>query len=125
MFGKYAFWKQDEFGNLFRNNNGYVPASELISNITPSTYLSRLPLKEIYSSLSANKIAVQYSKDAGDYVCNYLFYNLMVYGENIKKNVSIGFIHLPPISNKFPLEKLEKTIIKILERTIEQNDMKD
>ena len=45
--------------------------------------------------------------------------------EKTLKNVSIEFIHLPPISNKFPLEKLEKTIIKILERTIEQNDMKD
>ncbi len=105
------------------DNGGSVPSSELISRNAPSSYASRLPLGDIYRALLANNIEVDYSTDAGDYVCNYLFYNLMARGDKIKdkKISSMGFIHVPPIGNNFPLEKLKSAVDIILQQVTRQD----
>lgn len=111
----------------YADNIGEVPQNIYILENMPLMYEDRLPLEKIYNELLANDIKVEYSTDAGSYVCNYLFYNLMTFGDNHRTRNSLGFIHLPPISNKFSLDKSRQSVKIILDAVInhELNKIKE
>ena len=66
------------------------------NNVSSSVefYKNKLPLEKIYTELLKNNIAVAYSKDAGNYWCNYLFYKVSSLRNN-KNHYSQGLIHIP------------------------------
>ena len=102
----------------YEDNIGEVPQNMYILKNMPLIYENRLPLEKIYNGLLASDIKVEYSNDAGSYVCNYLFYSLMAFGDKHRTRNSLGFIHLPPISNKFPLDKSRQSVKIILDAVI-------
>lgn len=61
------------------------------------TLSTTLPLSEIEAALLMTGFPSEYSDDAGDYLCNHIFYSLR---ENEPVPVT-GFIHLPPLSDTF------------------------
>lgn len=54
-----------------------------------------LPLHEIAAALKRHQLPVAPSEDAGDYVCNLLFYRLMAHVEATGAPRVAGFIHVP------------------------------
>lgn len=61
---------------------------------------TRLPIAKLESAYRDAGIKVYVSNDAGSYVCNYLFYNVMDYLKRSKKDhVVAGFIHVPRVNH--------------------------
>ncbi len=65
----------------------------------PALYPSRLPLKEIAGRLQQAGVPMERSDDAGDYVCNMLFYKLMAAAEVSGPKVA-GFVHVPYLESQ-------------------------
>jgi pyroglutamyl-peptidase len=59
-----------------------------------STYRSTLPLREIERDLRVAGVPVSHSDDAGDYLCNLVFYRLMTLSAVNGPQIA-GFIHVP------------------------------
>lgn len=60
----------------------------------PAVRPTRLPLRDISERLRAARIPMVRSDDAGDYLCNLLFYRLMEAAEAGGPRVA-GFVHVP------------------------------
>jgi pyroglutamyl-peptidase len=59
------------------DNKGDQPVGKKISHGGADRYLSTLPLAGFEGALKQAGISVAQSQNAGEYVCNYLFYKLM------------------------------------------------
>lgn len=94
-----------------QDNQGAQPREQKINPNGASTYLSTLPLQGIESSLKQAGIPVKISNNAGAYVCNYLFYNLMESNQDTFR--LCGFIHVPPLE-QMPLPQLQEAVSRIL-----------
>jgi pyroglutamyl-peptidase len=73
---------------------GACSAADCICASGPAVRPTRLPLREISASLRKADVPVARSDDAGDYLCNLLFYRLMESAEDGGPTVA-GFIHVP------------------------------
>src|SRR6185295_15651433 len=85
----------NRFGLGRPDASGTPPPGEAITEGGPETYRSRLPLSEIATALGSNNIPVDHSADAGDYICNMLFYRLMAHVEATGTPPIAGFVHIP------------------------------
>lgn len=65
----------------------------------PETRPSALPLREIESALRAHDLPIVHSDDAGDYLCNMLFYRLLHTTEDTGVRHA-GFIHVPYLASQ-------------------------
>ena len=68
-------------------------------------YPSSLPFVDIVRNLQANNLPFVRSDDAGDYLCNMLFYNLMQGATELGLRMA-GFIHAPFLTTQ--VERLTK-----------------
>lgn len=66
------------------------------SNDSPKTLTTSLNL----SSLLTNTRLSEISYDAGDYVCNHLYYNTLEFIKKTSLNTTVLFIHIPVLSSK-------------------------
>ncbi|MDO4913072.1 MAG: pyroglutamyl-peptidase I [Bifidobacteriaceae bacterium] len=62
----------------------------------PAAYWTKLPLGSIIHAFAEDNIPANLSSDAGIYVCNSLFYNLLNWASK-KDHVIAGFVGLPKI----------------------------
>ncbi len=76
------------------DNSGFKPEKSNIDPSSPNMLPSGLPLLAIYESLDSAEIPVEYSDDAGAYVCNHLFYRTMCLPKQLRPELA-GFIHVP------------------------------
>jgi pyroglutamyl-peptidase len=80
------------------DNAGHVPEARTICALA-DTFPSSLPLDEMRIALEAAGLPVDWSDDAGDYLCNYLFYHSRAgLAEGFAPPVS-GFVHVPPLDD--------------------------
>jgi len=81
------------------DNSGKAPDTKTICD-GEETFSSGLPLEDIASELTAKGLPVQWSDDAGGYLCNYIFY-LGKAGRcpNVRTDM-IGFIHVPLLAEE-------------------------
>lgn len=67
----------------------------------PAAYWTRLPLRMILQCFAHDRIASTLSSDAGTYVCNSLFYQLLHWSANQSnqenKRILSGFVSFPPV----------------------------
>ena len=105
------------------DNSGYLATSELIKDGGDNIF-STLPVEEINEAINKGNIKSNISDDAGSFVCNYVFYNMLDYN---KGRVPTGFIHVPFIleqgHSEYPsmaLNDIYKGIIKAIEVVIEK-----
>lgn len=69
----------------------------IVSN-GPAAYWTRLPLRMILNDFAHASIPATLSSDAGTYVCNSLFYQLLHWTSSQKnKRILAGFVSFPPI----------------------------
>jgi pyroglutamyl-peptidase len=78
---------------------GYLPPDDLICQ-GPDSYASSLPLDEIASQLAALDLPFEISEDAGEYLCNFTFYNARAGRFENFRPAMCGFIHIPYLDHQ-------------------------
>lgn len=94
-----------------QDNAGKAPQNEMINASGPETFLATLPIQGIAGALQKEGFEVKVSNDAGNFVCNYLFYRLMETNQDTER--LCGFIHVPDL-DKLTLNGLLKATSVIL-----------
>ncbi len=77
------------------DSEGTPAPSARLCDDGPATYASALPLAKIAAALTHHDLPFAPSDDAGDYVCNLLFYRLMAHLKAAGVPAVAGFIHVP------------------------------
>ena len=100
------------------DNDGYHPQEQTIVDGGEAAYFSNLPVKTLRDVLIHKGIPARVSNSAGLYVCNSTYYNALneIYEQGLPTKAL--FIHLPIISEDFPIEMLTDAIQAIIETII-------
>ena len=105
------------------DNAGFLANHLRIAENGPDTLSSTLPIDRITDALSARGIPCERSEDAGTYVCNSLFYSMLMHN---KGEVPTGFIHVPFIKEQghtdkpfIELDDIRTAVELIIKTTIE------
>ncbi len=84
----------------YKDEKGEYPPHPYVKEDGPDTLYSTLPIPEIIKTVNdsvswarADSVAAN-GYDAGTYLCNYIFYNLMYYCLTHTEIISAGFIHI-------------------------------
>lgn len=101
----------------FRNatgadNSGRVATDEKIDTNYSEAYFTTLPYLKWLEIMKENGVSSKLSLSAGSYVCNEVFFRLMI--EAQQSSFKAGFIHLPPAS--------EKTFLTLLPKLLKEMD---
>ena len=97
------------------DNANQQPCDELIKLDGDTAYFTNLPIRKIQAELLVNDIPTEISLSAGAFVCNHVFYGVRYLLHNSYKDKQSGFIHVPPISDTWPLVKLVRGIEVVIE----------
>ena len=105
------------------DNAGFLANHLRIAENGPDTLSSTLPIERIKDALAARGIPCERSDDAGTYVCNSLFYSMLMHN---KGEVPTGFIHVPFIKEQghtgkpfIELDDIRTAVELIIKTTIE------
>jgi pyroglutamyl-peptidase len=79
----------------------------------PATLPTRLPVERIVEALAAEGYEVRTSDDAGGYLCNHLFYEMLT---RLPDGAVAGFVHVPPLEPPWDLPRLRSAVRTLLER---------
>lgn len=77
---------------LARNRDQDAP----IEKDGPAIVPTGLPAARIRGKLSDAGLQAEFSENAGDFVCNHLFYRMMLLAESGALPAAAGFVHVPP-----------------------------
>ena len=80
------------------DNAGELREGRPIVEGAPGTYPSTLPLRRLADRLEREGIEAAISDDAGNYLCNHVFFRACHENALSGHGVPCGFIHLPPLS---------------------------
>ena len=100
------------------DNDGYTPDEERIVRDGPSAYFSSFSVKHIRNQLDINGISSKVSNSAGLYVCNMTYFKALHYVSIVGEEIKVVFVHLPKISEQWPLSKLIKAVKQLILATI-------
>jgi pyroglutamyl-peptidase len=78
---------------------GVCSPGDCVKTDGPAVRPTRLPLRDISVALRKADVPVARSDDAGDYMCNLLFYRLMEHAEAGEPAIA-GFIHVPYLDSQ-------------------------
>ena len=100
------------------DNDGYHPQEQTIVDGGEAAHFSNLPVKTLRDALLHRGITARVSNSAGLYVCNSTYYNALneIYDQGLPTKAL--FIHLPIISEDFPIEMLTDAILAIIDTII-------
>ena len=100
------------------DNDGYHPQEQTIVDGGEAAYFSNLPVKTLRDALLQKGIPTRVSNSAGLYVCNSTYYNALneIYEQGL--SIKVVFVHLPRISEDFPIEMLTDAIQAIIDTII-------
>lgn len=79
---------------------------ELVGKKDMMVYKTSFDYSDLVSKLKNNNYKVIVSEDAGNYLCNNLYYNGLKYLNDNNMNIKMIFIHIPKISNISDIDKL-------------------
>lgn len=105
-----------------QDESGHGP-TESIDPDGPAAYWTRLPLRAILQEFGHCGIPATLSSDAGTYVCNALFYNLLGWATK-HPDVLAGFVSLPMVNETdpqglgLPLEQQIQAIQEVVRETV-------
>lgn len=92
------------------DNAGHIPEAACILDAGEPLTTS-LPVDAILDALRAKGLPADYSDDAGDYLCNFLFYNSrggLCSGFAPKMS---GFVHVPPLAGQGGMMTLSELVL--------------
>lgn len=88
---------RDNGGNLIPGQASIDPKGPLIVKTDNVNILALcLEQENLFQKNTVERNLLQYSNDAGDYLCNNLTYNFQMYLNRQRSPVSYSFIHIPP-----------------------------
>ncbi len=90
---------------------GEVRQGRAIRPGQPDSLPTRLPLARLRAALVADGFEVSASDDAGGYLCNHVFYELLTR----RPTGLAGFIHVPPMAPPWDLARLTRALRRIVE----------
>ena len=96
------------------DNDGYTPDEESIISDGPSAYFSSISVKHLRNQLDENGIPAKVSNSAGLYVCNTAYFNALHHISILGEDIKAVFVHLPKISEQWPLNKLLKAVKQLI-----------
>lgn len=102
------------------DNDGYIPYEETICPDAPPAYFTQIPVKKLQDYLLHKGIPAMVSNSAGLYVCNRTYFTALHYIATAGSNIKALFIHLPSISEEWPIERMKTAIENVL---IDINDL--
>jgi len=82
------------------DNDGEVRLRQRIVSEAPVGYWSTLPLSRMAAVARELGEEVEFSRDAGGYVCNHVFFNAAHLSATGYPGTSTGFVHLPAAERK-------------------------
>jgi len=77
------------------DSSGFAPAAAQIDPAGPGALSATLPLDQIAAALKAQDLPVRLSDEAGGYLCNFIFYQLMRQIADSDRAEIGGFVHIP------------------------------
>ncbi len=81
----------------------------------PDTIPAEMPVSQMADAMDGGGFDVMISDNAGDFLCNHVFYNLMYHVDNSDDPpVAAGFIHVPPAPNSGTFSVQDITAAHIL-----------
>lgn len=102
------------------DNDGEVRVRERIIAKAPDSYSNSLQLDHMADIASDQGEPVDYSRDAGGYVCNHLFFITAHLAATEFENCRCGFVHVPPLeesSERLPrVVQIIRDWIRLLEK---------
>lgn len=100
------------FGQKSNCNKLYI---ELFGNKNSDRIETSFPYKKLISFMKENNIEYSISKNAGNYLCNNIYYEGMKYIKDNSLDIKMIFIHIPSINTKYDIEKTAKIISNFIE----------
>lgn len=95
------------------DNSGAMPASARVCD-GPDILPSSLPLAAMHEALEAEGLPVEWSDDAGGYLCNTVFTLSRAHAcEGLSPGMS-GFIHIPPLAGDAPAGSPAMTLDQLI-----------
>lgn len=100
------FGQKTDTKNIYLENNATIGETKLTTNYYYGV------LKE---NLEKNNYKVISSNDAGNYLCNEVFFRALNFKQNNNLKSKIGFIHIPTINNIIDIKNLSSVILNYIE----------
>lgn len=88
---------------------------ELIANKKSNILKTNFQYKKLEEFFHANEIDFSVSKNAGNYLCNNIYYEGLNYIEQNNISAKMIFIHIPNIEESYDLDKLASVISKFID----------
>lgn len=107
------------FGQKPNCNKLYI---ELFGNKIDDKLETSFSYKKLISFLKYNNIEYSISKNAGNYLCNNIYYEGMKYIKNNLLDIKIIFIHIPSVNTKFDIEKTAKIISNYIQMLVNETN---
>jgi pyroglutamyl-peptidase len=64
----------------------------------PALARAHVPAEAMAEAIRSEGLPVEISEDAGDYLCNYVFYRLLTELAATPSGPSAAFLHIPPVA---------------------------
>ena len=96
------------------DNDGYIPDEETICPGAPAAYFTKMPVKALRNCLIQSGIPAKVSNSAGLYVCNRTYFAALHHIVTTEGNTKAVFIHLPKISDEWPVGRMTTAIEQII-----------
>ncbi len=82
---------------LFPDANRYRPADSVIAPGGPNARYGRAPFARLVGAIRAAKVPARASRDAGRYLCNYIYWRALEQAKN--QGPPVVFVHIPAMSH--------------------------
>ena len=98
------------------DNDGYIPDEETICPDASPAYFTQMLVKNLRDCLVHKGIPAMVSNSAGLYVCNRTYFAALHHIATTGRNTKAVFIHLPKISDEWPVERLKMAIEQVINK---------
>ena len=88
---------------------------ELIANKKSNILKTNFQYKKLEKFFHNNEINFSLSKNAGNYLCNNIYYEGLNYIKQNKISAKMIFIHIPNIEESYDFDKLASVISKFID----------
>jgi len=104
--------------------DGDLPTAHGIVPDGPETLPARLPLTRLQRGLEAGGHPVTVADDAGDFLCNHVFYRLMDHVAHHRADLQAGFVHVPE-PGRMDASDLRAAILVLVSEMLEHLEIRD
>jgi pyroglutamyl-peptidase len=87
--------------SIFPDAGGILPSRAAIAPGAPSSVRGHAPFSRLLAAARTTSVATRFSRDAGKYLCNYIYWRALEAAAKSDGPRRAVFIHVPPIGKRF------------------------